>query len=60
MANLSINKREAIYYLIKTIYVIVFILKSMVLVITVYLIFLGMYKIIFHIILSLESIVDLF
>ena len=60
MANLSINKREAIYYLIKTIYVIVFILKSMVLVITIYLIFLGMYKIIFHIILSLESIVDLF
>ena len=60
MANLSINKREAIYYLIKTIYVIVFILKSMVLVITIYLIFLGMYKIIYHIILSLESIVDLF
>ena len=60
MANLSINKIEAIYYLIKTIYVIVFILKSMVLVITIYLIFLGMYEIIFHIILSLESIVDLF
>ena len=30
MANLSINKREAIYFLIKNMYVIVFIKKSMV------------------------------
>ena len=29
VANLSINKREAIYFLIKTMYVIAFILKSM-------------------------------
>ena len=49
MANLSINKREAIHFLMKTIYVILFILKSMgsnCYYLSLYLIFLGMDEII--------------